>query len=210
VATASGDFIDGNGNTETDTDTDDANYYGSDPSIVLVKSGSFQDESGDGYADVGETIGYSFLVTNDGNVTLTNVTVGDINYGYGTLGAITCDPVEGSTLLPGGTMSCSAIYTIVQADIDAGLVENRATATGTPPVGVDVSDEDSESVLLPQNPAIKIVKTGAFDAGADGYADPDELITYTFVVTNVADKCDGDGSVGGSIGDHLCWWRHRY
>ena len=47
------------------------------PAIELLKTGSFQDESGDGFAQVGETISYAFTVTNTGDVTLTNVTLAD-------------------------------------------------------------------------------------------------------------------------------------
>ncbi|WP_172443362.1 DUF7507 domain-containing protein [Nonlabens agnitus] len=37
----------------------------------------FNDENGDGFAQLGETISYSFEVTNSGATTLTNVTVTD-------------------------------------------------------------------------------------------------------------------------------------
>jgi hypothetical protein len=42
---------------------------GNAPAIDLAKSGTWNDD-GDGYAEVGETISYSFTVTNTGNVTL--------------------------------------------------------------------------------------------------------------------------------------------
>ena len=44
--------------------------------LSLVKSGTF-DAGADGYADPGELISYEFLVTNEGNVTLTGITVTD-------------------------------------------------------------------------------------------------------------------------------------
>ena len=44
----------------------------------------------------------------------------------------------------------------------------------------------ASSYPRPPNPEMTLEKTGTFDAGADGYAQPDELITYEFVVTNTS------------------------
>ncbi|MFC1893291.1 DUF4382 domain-containing protein [Chloroflexota bacterium] len=145
---------------------------------MLNKTGSFNDENQDGYAQVGETINYDFTVTNTGNVTLTNVTVTDPNV------TVSGGPI--ASLAPGASDSTTftASYTITQADIDAGSVDNTATATGTPPVGDDVSDDDDESVNLPQSPGIELIKTGTWNDDGDCIPEVGETISYTFKVTN--------------------------
>ena len=45
--------------------------------LTLAKTGVFNDVNANGFADVGETIDYDLVVTNDGNVELTNVSVTD-------------------------------------------------------------------------------------------------------------------------------------
>ena len=141
------------------------------PLLSIVKSGSFVDGNSDGYANVGETINYTFTVKNEGNVTLTNVTVTDILDG---LSAIDCEGK--STLEVGESMSCTATYAVTQADIDAGRVDNMATA------GSDQSEpvEDDETVDLPQNPALSIVKS----AEPTTYDEVGDVISYSYVVTN--------------------------
>ena len=131
--------------------------------------GNNNDENDNRLADVGETISYIFAVTNEGNVTLNNVTV--------------IDPlvtvVGGPTMLDVGetdNTTFMASYTIIQADIDAGKVDNIATADS------DESDpaDGATTTPLPQDLLISIVKTFADDdvtAGGDGSS-------FTLVVTN--------------------------
>ena len=72
------------------------------------------------------------------------------------LSAINC-PL--TSLAPADMMTCTASYTITQVDVDAGAVDNLATATGTPPgQRLPVQDTDPARVLLGQNPV---------DAGQD-------------------------------------------
>ncbi|SHJ06539.1 conserved repeat domain-containing protein [Dethiosulfatibacter aminovorans DSM 17477] len=161
---------------ETDPDQDSETVYAvQNPMLNLVKTGTFNDEDGDGLADPGETISYSFEVENIGNITLTNVTVTD------PLVTVTGEPI---TLNVGDvdTDTFTGTYTITQDDIDAGKVDNTATADS------DESEpySDEETVGLSQNAMIDLVKTGTFnDEDGDGYADPGETISYSFEVSNI-------------------------
>ena len=96
---------------------------------------------------MGETISYDFTVTNDGNVTLTNVTLAD------TVGGVSISGGSIATLAvsasDSGTFSGS--YTIDQADIDAGHFYNLALASGSDPDGGDpITDDDDHDEPLPQ------------------------------------------------------------
>jgi large repetitive protein len=100
------------------------------PGLIIEKFASTA-----GPVSNGNTIGYSYRVTNTGNVTIANVTINDSHNGYGS------DPVPGSeamfndvaplgnstdvatngswdSLSPGDTIVFTANYTVVQADID--------------------------------------------------------------------------------------------
>ncbi|MCM3778694.1 DUF7507 domain-containing protein [Microbacterium hydrocarbonoxydans] len=148
------------------------------PAITVVKSA---DEAAQDDIAVGQVITYSFLVTNTGNVTLADVEVveGDFS-GAGDLSAITC-PAGAASLAPGAQVTCTATYTVVQADVDAGTVTNTATATGTPPTGPDpVSPESEVSVPSAPAPGLNVVKTASIDRATT----VGQAITYSFVVTN--------------------------
>jgi uncharacterized repeat protein (TIGR01451 family) len=135
------------------------------PSIVLVKTAA------SGTFDVGNIINYDYSVTNDGDVTLTNVSlVDDI------LGTITLTETE---LAPGASATGTAPHTVTQADMDASQVVNVATATGTPPNGPDVENTATETVALTQTPSIDLVKTAASGTFAVG-----SVINYDYTVTN--------------------------
>ncbi|MGY3795915.1 DUF7507 domain-containing protein, partial [Aquimarina sp. 433] len=58
-----------------------------------------------------------------------------------------------ASLAPGASVTVTANQTITQANIDAGFIENSATATGDSPSGTDdvtdVSDAGDETVETP-------------------------------------------------------------
>ncbi|MDP2774641.1 MAG: hypothetical protein Q8O61_13900, partial [Nocardioides sp.] len=172
------------------------------PAIELDKTGStVQDVDGNG-PDAGDTVTYGFKVTNTGNVTLNPVTVNDPLFGGGSPN-ITC---PSTTLLPGASMTCtSKVYSLTQADVDAGQVDNTATATGTAPGGAKVTDPDSVSTIVGRTPAVEIDKTaGALDDVDGNGADAGDKITYSFEVTNTGNVTlnpvtVNDPKLGGAI-----------
>ncbi|GAB3933766.1 hypothetical protein GCM10027614_05480 [Micromonospora vulcania] len=73
---------------------------------------------------------------NTGGFTLTGVTVTDTQTppsSNANLGPITCAT---TTLAPGINTTCTATYTVTQADLDFGSLNDSATAQGTRPAGV--------------------------------------------------------------------------
>ncbi len=152
------------------------------PKLTLKKTGTLNDTDGDGLIDPGETISYSFRVENTGDVPLTDVTVKDTLLDAAGI-SVTPGP---QTIQPGGSVVFTATYTPKQAEIDAGVVTNTATATGTPPLGDPIdSDPDTANVPPDRTPGLTIDKIGTLnDLDGDGLIDPGETITYAFVVTN--------------------------
>ena len=152
------------------------------PIVAITKSATLNDANGNNVGDVGETISYGFTVFNTGNVTLTDIGVTDAK-----AGPVTC---TATTLAPHTSTGCTADapYSIVQADVDDGSVDNTATAHGTPPVGARInSDPASASVpTTPQAPGLSLTKAHNMvgDPNGNGIADAGDTIQYTFVVTN--------------------------
>ena len=155
------------------TDHDDAEVTAErHPAIDITKTATPTTFTG-----AGETITYSFVVTNTGNVTLHDVTVHDSS-----LGAITdCDRAAPVTLAPGAVMTCTASHVTTVADADAGSIHNTATATGRPEVGPPVTDEDSAEVIGTGRPGIEVTKAVA----PTTFSAPGEMITYSYTVTNI-------------------------
>ena len=147
------------------------------PAIDLVKSVT----SGSPFARAGDKIAYSLKATNTGNLTLTNVTINDPLLGGKLTNCTPSDQNPGPTLAPGASVTCTATYTVTQADVDAGKVDNTATTKGTPPRGLpDVTDTDSKSVPGNSPAAIDLVKK----ADPTTYTAAGQKITYTLVATN--------------------------
>ncbi|HLY34690.1 MAG TPA: hypothetical protein VKQ07_09165 [Jatrophihabitantaceae bacterium] len=75
---------------------------------------------------------------------------------------------------------CTGSYTVTQADIDNGSIDDTATATGTPHVGSAVSATSSASVTATQSPALTVVKSAA----QQSVTAAGDVVDYSFVVTN--------------------------
>ena len=126
-----------------ESDTDNASVIvtaAPAPAISLTKTAS------SGSANPGDTITYTFVVQNTGNVDLTNVTLSDpmLDFGSGlgvgiNLGGL----AAGATLAPNPT----ATYVVQAADI--GSLVNIATVTSTQ----GASDTDSATVAVTATPA---------------------------------------------------------
>ena len=213
------------------------------PAISLVKEVSPAGGKDASELGVGDKVEYSFAITNEGNVTLSGITLTDDMLGGNidltdaeisgadeSTGAIEDDGNEGAdangassassesveadeegadqpaadtasiTLEPGESISVSVPYEITQDDMDRGLIDNHAIATGTPPasVGEDgseipsepVSDDDDAIIELSQHPSIALEKSPD-RARIDGAVAGDEIV-WTLTVSN-----DGNVSLGG-------------
>ncbi|MER5495186.1 hypothetical protein [Streptomyces sp. NPDC002490] len=127
------------------------------------------------FSSAGQTITYTFTVTNNGRVPLSGVAVTDIGPGNP---PVTCPVTD---IAPGATISCAASYTTTAADVQAGQVEDSATATGTTEEG-DTATDDSNTVTVPYVPApeadLAVVKTGPATVAPGGQ------VSYTITVTN--------------------------
>ncbi|NNE58302.1 MAG: DUF11 domain-containing protein [Hellea sp.] len=120
----------------------------------------------------GDVTTYEYVVTNSGNVTLVDqITVSDNR-----IASVNCPGIPTGGLLPGDTLTCTASYTVTQADLDSGSVTNIATATS----GTTTSPVASATTPANQNPALTLVKAAQFN----NYANAGEVVTYEFTVTN--------------------------
>ncbi len=157
-----------------DSETVTANQL---PLLAVVKSAT-----PGSYSTVGEVLHYTLVATNEGNVTLSNVSISDP-----LLATLNCTPAQPSTLAPLATLSCTGSYTITQADLNLGEVDNTATASGNFGNTV-VTDTDRKSIPANQSPHLGITKSAlptVYDAVG-------QVINYTIVATN-----DGNVSLAG-------------
>jgi large repetitive protein len=186
------------------------------PTIALVKSWVFApggDVNGNGLADAGDKIVYSYLVTNTGNVTLDAVAITDVHDGVGlpltiaTPAAVTTDNGTAAAgtlgdsvnnilvndgnwdkLGPGDVITFTAPYTVVPGDLTAptsadGLLNSTATATGT-----YTGNPPAVPVSATSGTAVPLHVAPALlvskTASPDTNVPAGTVVTYTYTVTN--------------------------
>ena len=142
------------------------------PALSMSKTASPQT-----YKAKGEVIGYSYVVRNEGNVTLSGpLTVSDNK--IVAPNTVSCPAT--ASLAPGAFITCTAQYVITQADVDAGSVTNTATATGKFGETAITSPPEQETVNAVTGPALSMSKT----ASPQTYKAKGEVIGYSYVVRN--------------------------
>ncbi|MFJ2897831.1 hypothetical protein ACIO87_23435 [Streptomyces sp. NPDC087218] len=120
----------------------------------------------------GTVVPYEYVVTNSGNVPLTNVHVTDNR-----VSPIVCPK---NTLAVGETMTCTGDYTVTQADGEAGSLTNIATAHGLSGNDPIESPPDDVTLETQAGPGVRLEKsaddTRVYEVG--------EKVEYTYTVTN--------------------------
>ena len=177
------------------SDTDPSHYFGSDPSITIEKStnGVDADTPTGPLVPVGDAVNWEYVVNNSGNVELTNIVATDDR------GVLVSCPK--TTLSVGESMTCTASGVATE-----GQYANNGTATGTPPVGSDVSDTDPSHYL---GYCTGIIGDYVWlDKNADGIQDADELgiagVTVNLYLNSILIATDVTNSTGNYMFTDLC------
>ncbi|WP_158574290.1 DUF7507 domain-containing protein [Dorea sp. AF36-15AT] len=161
----------------TGTDTVDE-FENPNPHMTITKTTKDVEENH--IYKLGETIKYVITVTNDGNLTLTNVKVEDALTGNAGQNAWTID-----TFAPGATQTFETSYVVTEEDVLAGKVINNVTGTAKDPTNPDepktpVTPGEKEDSVETPNPSLTVVKT----SDKTGQVKLGDEITYTITVTN--------------------------
>jgi uncharacterized membrane protein len=129
------------GPTTPVTDTNPSHYFAAKPTIKVTKytNGEDADALTGPVVKPGDTVTWTYRITNTGNVTLTNVTLVDDKQG-----AVTC-PV--TLLAPNASTLCTLTGTAV-----TGQYTNTALVTGTPTLGpvTPVTDTNPSHYFAPR------------------------------------------------------------
>ncbi|MFJ4225924.1 AraC family transcriptional regulator, partial [Microbacterium sp. NPDC089695] len=126
----------------------------------------------------GDVVTWTYVLTNDGNVTLSGSALSDALAGTSAPDYVWTTPV--GVLGPRQSVTATATYTLTQADVDAGSVTSIVTGTGTPPNGgAPVTASAPATVPLTSAPSLVVTKDATSTGGAAG-----DTITYAFTIEN--------------------------
>jgi uncharacterized repeat protein (TIGR01451 family) len=153
------------GQTLVNSNSDSVTVTAAGPALTLKKSADATTY------DANQLITYSYLVTNTGNVTITDLAVTDDK-----IALVTCTD---TTLAAGAHTTCTGTYTTDQGDVDHGSVTNNASVTGTPAAGNLAPATDSLTIDA-AGPALTLKKS----AQEDSFSAAGDLIHYSYVIKN--------------------------
>ncbi|MBN1995424.1 MAG: PKD domain-containing protein, partial [Anaerolineae bacterium] len=125
-------------------------------------------------AQVGDTITYTYYITNTGTVTLYTITLDDDKLG---LTSLTPPP-----LAPGSSKVFTDTTIVVENDLLYSFLTNTVAVTGVNTLSEITVATDTASVPLTYTIGITVVKTAS-----QATASPGDTVTYTYRITNTGD-----------------------
>ena len=140
-----------------------------DPMVSLDKQGPAT------YNAVTQSLTYTFVVSNPGNVTLRTATVTDP-----LIPGLSCTLTD---IAPGASDSCTGTYSVLQGDIDLESLVNAASVSAQPAQGAQQSDTDTSTATLLAGAGTKVA-TVTKEADLTAFAAVGDQITYVFEVEN--------------------------
>jgi uncharacterized repeat protein (TIGR01451 family) len=178
------------------SDDDPANYFGAQSGIRIVKSVNGDDANSPTgpVVSVGDSLSFTYEVTNTGNSEISNVSVTD-----NVLGAITSFTGDDDS---DGKLDTNETWLYTQsATATAGQVTNTGTVTGTDAANTPVSDDDPANYFGAQS-GIRIVKSVNGD-DANSPTGPvvsvGDSLSFTYEVTNTGNSEISNVSVTDNV-----------
>lgn len=166
------------------------------PHISIVKMPHLADSNGNGKADTGEKVTYTFSIRNDGNSSLSNIRLTDSLLGF-------TDRKVADSIATGGTKEYSApeAITVTADQARSGKIDNTATVKGTPPSGMSGVTATGKATVPTVAPAPKLTLEKTVDRKSLSSAESKvgTKLTYTFKVTNAGNVNIGNISINDKL-----------
>ena len=136
------------------------------PSIAVTR------EAGPTPAGIGETVFYTFTVTNNGATTLSNVTADDTYFGPLLQPAVALNP---------GQSIVRTRSVVVTENLLPGPIADTVTASGTPPANLGIQTAvDGGAIDLTYNAGLEVTRTASPNPVTVG-----DTINYLFTIKNI-------------------------
>ena len=172
------------------------------PSIEVTKIASVNDPDSNG-VDLGDTITYTIVATNTGDLTLSNIKLTDtLTDANSTSLQLSSGPTitsgSSNSLAVGNAITYQATFVITQPAVDSGSVINVANVIASSPGQSDnVSDtsddpttgaaNDPTIVTITTSPSIKVLKSVSVTDNGDGKLGKGDILQYDISVENTGD-----------------------
>lgn len=162
-------------NEVTVASPDDPSSPGDDADIAVSQLSIVKTGTPSSYAEVGDVLTYTYVVSNDGGSALTGVTVTDDRIDAADIDCNDAGDGNGQplALAIGASATCTATYEVTATDIEAGSVDNVGTADS------DQTPATTDTWSIPL--AAMTIEKVATSAGPFALGD---IVEYDITVTN--------------------------